>query len=34
MFHGFQMMHNDSRFFDELDALYNYKYEKDEGFTG
>ena len=29
MFHGFQMMHNDSRFFDELDALYNYKYEED-----
>ena len=29
MFHGFQMMHNDRRFFDELDALYNYKYEED-----
>ena len=29
MFHGFQMMHNDSRFSDELDALYNYKYEED-----
>ena len=28
MFHGFQMTHNDSRFFDELDALYNYKYEE------
>ena len=27
MFHGFQMMHNDSRFSDELDALYNYKYD-------
>ena len=29
MFHGFQSMHNDSRFADELDALYNYKYEED-----
>lgn len=29
MFHGFQMMHNESRFFDDLDALYNYKYEED-----
>lgn len=29
MFHGFQSMHNDSRFPDELDALYNYKYEED-----
>ena len=29
MFHGFQMMNHDSRFPDELDALYNYKYEED-----
>ena len=29
MFHGFQSMHNDGRFADELDALYNYKYEED-----
>ena len=29
MFHGFQSMHNDSRFANELDALYNYKYEED-----
>jgi len=28
MFHGFQQMHKESRFFDELDALYNYKYEE------
>lgn len=28
MFHGFQMMNHDSRFPDELDALYNYKYEE------
>ena len=28
MFHGFQMMNNDGRFFDDLDALYNYKYEE------
>lgn len=28
MFHGFQMMNNDSRFPDELDALYEYKYEE------
>ena len=28
MFHGFQMMHQDSRFPDELDALYHYKYEE------
>ena len=28
MFHGFQRMHKESRFFDELDALYNYKYEE------
>ena len=26
MFHGFQMANNDSRFFDDMDALYNYKY--------
>lgn len=29
MFHGFQMMNQDNRFPDELDALYNYKYEED-----
>ena len=29
MFHGFQMMQNESRFCDDLDALYNYKYEED-----
>lgn len=29
MFHGFQMMNHDRRFPDELDALYNYKYEED-----
>ena len=29
MFHGFQMMHNDSRFPDELDALYKYEYTED-----
>ena len=29
MFHAFQQMHNESRFCDELDALYNYKYEED-----
>ena len=28
MFHGFQMMHKESRFPDELDALYNYRYEE------
>ena len=28
MFHGFQMMNHDGRFPDELDALYNYKYEE------
>lgn len=28
MFHGFQMMNNESRFFDDLDALYKYKYEE------
>ena len=28
MFHGFQMMNHESRFCDELDALYNYKYEE------
>ena len=28
MFHGFQRMHKESRFFDELDALYHYKYEE------
>lgn len=28
MFHGFQRIHNESRFFDDLDALYNYKYEE------
>lgn len=28
MFHGFQMMNKDSRFPDELEALYNYKYEE------
>jgi len=28
MFHGFQRMHKESRFSDELDALYNYKYEE------
>lgn len=28
MFHGFQRMHNESRFFDDLDALYHYKYEE------
>ncbi len=28
MFHGFQSMHKDSRFANELDALYNYKYEE------
>ena len=27
MFHGFQMMNNESRFPDELDALYKYKYD-------
>ncbi len=27
MFHGFQMMHGDSRFPDELDALYHYRYD-------
>lgn len=26
MFHGFQMANNDSRFFDDMDALYHYKY--------
>lgn len=26
MFHGFQMLNNDTRFANELDALYNYKY--------
>lgn len=29
MFHGFQQIHQESRFFDELDALYHYKYEED-----
>jgi len=29
MFHGFQMMHHESRFFDDVDALYNYKYEEE-----
>lgn len=29
MFHGFQRIHNESRFFDNLDALYHYKYEKE-----
>ena len=29
MFHGFQLMHNESRFADELGALYHYKYEED-----
>lgn len=29
MFHGFQGMQKESRFFDELDALYNYKYEEE-----
>lgn len=29
MFHGFQMIHKDSRFPDELDALYNYEYEEE-----
>lgn len=29
MFHGFQSMHKDSRFPDELDALYKYKYEEE-----
>ena len=28
MFHGFQMMNNDSRFPNELDALYQYKYDE------
>lgn len=28
MFHGFQMMHNDNRFPDELGALYDYKYDE------
>ena len=28
MFHGFQMMHNDSRFPNELGALYDYKYDE------
>lgn len=28
MFHGFQMMNQESRFFDELDALYNYQYDE------
>lgn len=28
MFHGFQMMHQDSRFPDELDALYRYRYDE------
>lgn len=28
MFHGFQMMNKDSRFSDELDALYRYRYEE------
>ncbi len=28
MFHGFQRMHNESRVFDDLDALYHYKYEE------
>lgn len=27
MFHGFQMMNNETRFPDELDALYKYKYD-------
>ena len=26
MFHGFQQQNNDSRFPDEIDAIYNYKY--------
>lgn len=29
MFHGFQMKNNESRFFDDLDALYHYKYEEE-----
>lgn len=29
MFHGFQQMNSESRFADELDALYNYKYDED-----
>ena len=29
MFHGFQRMNQECRFSDELDALYNYKYEED-----
>ena len=28
MFHGFQKMHHDRRFPDEMDALYNYQYEE------
>lgn len=28
MFHGFQMINNESRFIDELDALYKYKYDE------
>ena len=28
MFHGFQMANNESRFFDDLDSLYNYKYDE------
>ena len=29
MFHGFQLLNNESRFPNELDALYNYKYDND-----
>lgn len=29
MFHGFQMKNNDCRFPDELNALYNYKYDEE-----
>ena len=29
MYHGYQRMHNESRFFDDLDALYKYKYEEE-----
>ena len=32
MFHGYQMINGESRFPDELDALYNYKYN-DENFS-
>ena len=29
MFHAFQSMHNESRFFDDVEALYNYRYDEE-----